>query len=416
MPAHGVPKARMSPPATRADPVIGSVLGGRYRITALIGRGGMAAVYRAADEELPREVAVKLMTPGSTDPEELSRQRSEIDTLASLNHHALVTLLDAGVEQTPAGEQAFIVMELIDGPNLREVLADGLPRQQVAHIGADLAEGLHYMHARDIVHRDIKPANILLTPSDLPHRQFHAKLADLGIAKLLDGNPLTSTGLVIGTADYLSPEQAGGATAEPASDIYSLGLVLLETLTGEKVFSGTTAETLGARLMSSPVLPGSLGPAWTALLAGMTALDPTERSGALEVALAARSIADAVDEGLEDTLDHTLVYPASLTAATEVFRTTDDSEPPIISEPAYEHEIIPAVAAPSHPAAPVRIAKRRRRNAVIGIAAAILVATGIGVGMLLTPTSGTADPTPTYPPVDGPLGTHLEQLQESVAP
>ena len=413
MPAQ---KARKDPPATRSDPVIGSLLGGRYRITALIGRGGMAAVYRAADEELPREVAVKLMKPGSTDREELSRQRSEIDTLASLNHHALVTLLDAGAEQTPAGEQAFIVMELIDGPNLREVLADGLPPQQVAHIGADLAEALHYMHARDIVHRDIKPANILLTPSDLPHRQFHAKLADLGIAKLLDGNPLTSTGLVIGTADYLSPEQAGGVTAGPASDIYSLGLVLLETLTGEKVFPGTTAETLGARLVNEPAVPDSLGPAWTALLAGMTALDPTERSGALEVALAARSIADAVDEQLEDTLDRTLVYPASPTAATEVFRTTADSEPPMTMEAPHDRRDTPPPTVPSQPDAPARNAKRRRRNAVVGTAAAVLVAAGIGVGMLLTPTSGTAGPTPAYPPVDGTLGTHLRQLQESVAP
>ncbi len=416
MPAQGVPRARKISPAVPADAAIGSLLGGRYRITALIGRGGMAAVYRAADEELPREVAVKLMAPGSTDPEELGRQRNEIDTLASLNHHALVTLLDAGAEQTPAGERAFIVMELIDGPNLREVLAEGLPQQQVAHIGADLAEGLHYMHARDIMHRDIKPANILLTPSDLPHRQFHAKLADLGIAKLLHGDPLTSTGLVVGTADYLSPEQAGGTPAGPASDVYSLGLVLLETLTGEKVFPGTTAETLGARLVSRPAIPDSLGPAWTALLTGMTALDPTERIGALEVALAARGIADAVDEQLEDTLDRTLVYPVSPTSATEVFRSTADSEPPMIIEPAHERVVVPPVAAPSHPAAPARIAGRRVRNAVIGTAVVIVIAAGIGVGMLLTTTGGTAGPAPYYPPVDGTLGTHLQQLQDSVAP
>ena len=131
MPAQGVPRARKISPAVPADAAIGSLLGGRYRITALIGRGGMAAVYRAADEELPREVAVKLMAPGSTDPEELGRQRNEIDTLASLNHHALVTLLDAGAEQTPAGERAFIVMELIDGQDMA-----GVPHRLDGHVPA----------------------------------------------------------------------------------------------------------------------------------------------------------------------------------------------------------------------------------------------------------------------------------------
>ena len=179
---------------------------------------------------------------------------------------------------------------------------------------------------------------------------------------------------------------------------------------------GTTAETLGARLVSRPAIPDSLGPAWTALLTGMTALDPTERIGALEVALAARGIADAVDEQLEDTLDRTLVYPVSPTSATEVFRSTADSEPPMIIEPAHERVVVPPVAAPSHPAAPARIAGRRVRNAVIGTAVVIVIAAGIGVGMLLTTTGGTAGPAPYYPPVDGTLGTHLQQLQDSVAP
>jgi hypothetical protein len=192
--------------------------------------------------------------------------------------------------------------------------------------------------------------------------------------------------------------------------------VLLETLTGERVFPGTTAETLGARLISQPAIPGSLGPAWTALLAGMTALEPTERIDALEVALAARGIADAVDERLDDTLDRTLVYPVNPTAATEVFRSTAHDEAPMTIEPTHDRVVAPPVAAPSHPSTPGRSAERRMRNTVIGIAVAIVIAAGIGIGTLLTATGGAAAPTPSYPPVDGILGTHLQQLQDSVAP
>ncbi|MBB5632704.1 serine/threonine protein kinase [Cryobacterium mesophilum] len=417
MPERGAPKVRKVSPTVPEDAVIGRVLGGRYRVTALIGRGGMAPVYRAADEQLPREVAVKLMFPGTADPEELGRQRNEIDTLASLNHPALVTLLDAGVEQTPAGDRAFIVMELVDGPNLREAVAENLTQEQVAHIGADIAETLHYMHARGIVHRDIKPANILLAPSGVPHRRFHAKLTDLGIAKLLDGNSLTSTGLVVGTADYLSPEQASGATAGAASDIYSLGLVLLETLTGEKAFPGTTAETLGARLVTQPTVPDSLGTAWTTLLMRMTALDPEERADALEVALAARSIADAkADDPAEAMLDRTLVYPVSLTATTEVIGRPAVTEPPIDVGPARESTAVPPG---SKKDSPIRAASRRgARNRLIGVTVAVAVVAGVGAGVagMLMATAEPPTSTPSYPPVEGVLGEHLQQLQDSVAP
>ena len=124
---------------------------------------------------MPREVALKLMPFGSADLEEMLRHRNEIATLASLNHPALVTLFDAGTEKfstekSPAAERTFLVMELVDGPNLRQLLAKPLPHDQVAYIAADVAEALHYMHDKGIVHRDIKPANILLAPSALPDR------------------------------------------------------------------------------------------------------------------------------------------------------------------------------------------------------------------------------------------------------
>jgi hypothetical protein len=190
--------------------------------------------------------------------------------------------------------------------------------------------------------------------------------------------------------------------------------VLLETLTGNKPFAGTTAETLGARLVSRPTIPDSLGAAWVSLLTSMTALDPAERVSALEAALTARGIADAVDDTPEEELDRTLVFPISPTAATEVFRKTT-GEPPVVAEPEPRRVATAPAPASSRPAAPARTTGRRTRNAVIGLIAAIAIAAGIGAGMLLT-TGGTASHEPSYPPVSGTLGTHLRQLQESVAP
>ena len=270
--------------------IVGTLIGGRYRIEALIGRGGMASVYRARDELLGRAVALKLIAPAAADASAVRRERAEIELLASLNHPALVTLFDAGVAEVDGSERTFLVMELIDGPTLSVRIEQGpIAALDVCRMAADLAEALSIMHAQGVVHRDIKPGNVLLSASGLPDHEFTAKLADFGIAALIDSTRLTAAGGLVGTAAYLSPEQARGGAPAPASDVYSLGLVLLESMTRTRAFPGSLMESVGSRLVSDPPIPASIGSGWSSLLAAMTARTPAARPGGLDVAVATRA-------------------------------------------------------------------------------------------------------------------------------
>lgn len=410
------------------DALIGALVAGRYRILELIGRGGMASVYRAEDSALPRDVAVKLMLPGTQDAEELSRQRNEIDTVASLNHHALVTLYDAGIEPTPQGDRAYLVMELVKGPNLRDALRTGLSSGEIAQVAADIAEALHYVHGRGIVHRDVKPANVLLTFDELPGRPLRAKLADFGIARIVDSSRLTTTGVIIGTATYLSPEQARGGEIGPAADVYALGIVLMEALTGQNPFPGTAVESASARMVREPEIPESLGEQWGELLAAMTALDPHSRMPAAQVAVAARRIAGAAapDGGvvpvpvppsaatMPETAAMTLALADAPTEATVPIADAPTEATTRASAPAP-----PSGASGPAPEQPAGSPRRVRRRLVV-IASAVLVAAAAAVGAIAwgggsTPAPSPPPPSP-YPSVSGTLGTHLKQLQNSVRP
>ncbi|MDU0288874.1 serine/threonine-protein kinase [Saccharothrix longispora] len=266
-------------------PVV-DLLAGRYRLDGLLGTGGVADVHRAWDARLARHVAVKVFRPG----EDLAAGRRfdvEVTTLAGLSHPALVAVHDAGHD---AG-QAFVVLGLVEGGTLRDRLGDGpLGTGEVRVLGARLADALDHVHAHGVVHRDVKPSNVLVD------RDGTAFLADFGLARLVDSTRLTRADQVVGTAAYLAPEQVRGEPVGPAADVYALGLVLLECLTGRREYEGGDVEAAVARLHRPPHVPDHLPDDLAGLLRRMTATDPAARPAA---AWCARVLADgaSVEDG-----------------------------------------------------------------------------------------------------------------------
>jgi len=266
------------------------LLHGRYRLGRLLGQGGMAKVYKAHDEFLGRDVAVKMFRSHTVAANDLRRQKSEITVLAGLNHHSLVTLLDVAVDKTvPREPRIFFVLELVEGIDLKERLAAGpLSARHVAQIGCDLAEGLEFVHNRGIVHRDIKPANILMVKYHDGDKAARAKLTDFGIAMRPGATHITAENAVTGSVAYLSPEQALGEPMGTSSDIYSFGLVLLECFTGVMEYPGAAVVSAVARLIRPPHIPASLSPGWHEILSAMTARDPGDRPSASDLVKALR--------------------------------------------------------------------------------------------------------------------------------
>jgi tRNA A-37 threonylcarbamoyl transferase component Bud32 len=259
-------------PSYWADTDPPDLIAGRYEVARLIGSGGTARVYRAVDRLLRREVAIKVYERHAVAVEQLRRVR-ERTVQARIDHPRVVALFDSGAE----GGRPYLVMQLVDGEDLAErLLAGPLGADDVAELASKLAEALAHVHAQRVVHRDLKPANILLGP-DGP------LISDFGIAHELDSTHITGTGLVTGTAAYLAPEQIVGEPAEPAADIYALGLILLECLTGEREYPGTLAESATARLHRSPRIPAGLPAPLAHTLSRMTAREPADRPAAEQV-------------------------------------------------------------------------------------------------------------------------------------
>ena len=259
------------------------ILGGRYEIGRVIGRGGMALVSKARDLRLGRDVAVKeLRIDLASDPTFQARFRREAQAAAGLNHPNIVSVYDTGEEIDPQSETAvpFIVMELVEGRTLRDILRDGrkiLP-QRALEFTAGVLEALAYSHKAGIIHRDIKPANVMMTSTGM------VKVMDFGIARAVadTSSTMTQTAAVIGTAQYLSPEQARGETVDTRSDIYSTGCLMYELLVGKPPFQGDSPVSVAYQhVREHPVPPSQVDPEITAPMDAVVlkalAKDPDDR-------------------------------------------------------------------------------------------------------------------------------------------
>ena len=235
---------------------------GRYEILAELGKGAMGVVYRANDPLLSRIVAIKTVNM-STDPEELeeyeSRFNQEARAAGGLNHPNIVTIHDIGRN----GNIAYMAMEFLEGRELRTLMKPGEPLASALalEIAAQVAEGLAYAHQHGVVHRDVKPANIMILDSGM------AKITDFGIARMRSAEVKTQTGIVLGSPRYMSPEQVAGKRAEPRSDIFSLGVIFYEMLTGKPAFTGEDVTSVMYQILNVvPPPPSSINPEVPALL------------------------------------------------------------------------------------------------------------------------------------------------------
>jgi serine/threonine protein kinase len=302
--------------------LVGATLGHRFLLESHLGSGGMGDVFRGTDHRLKRPVALKVFSLEGAQTHEIRRYADEARVLAGLSHPGLVALYDVGADTGPQREPlAFLVMELVDGPTLQQRIAQGpIGPLEVADIGRQLADAVGHAHAAGVVHRDIKPANVLITSEVMLSGDADApivtvKLADFGIAQAPErgsSDPgARPTEATLGTASYLSPEQALGGRLGPASDVYSLGLVLLEALTGERAYTGTPLTSSLARLLEPVEVPASLGRGWASLLTAMLSPEPAERPTTAVVADRLRALrrpasgradeADAADRTADPT-------------------------------------------------------------------------------------------------------------------
>ena len=251
------------------------VLNGRYELESRLGEGGMATVFGGSDRLLGRKVAVKVLSRHyARDKTFVERFRREAQAAAGLNHPNVVSVFDTGSDNGVH----YIVMEHVDGRTLADVLRQegALPPDRAAEIAVHVCRALSSAHEKRMVHRDVKPGNVLLTPDGT------VKVTDFGIARIPSGEPLTATGSVMGTASYLSPEQATGGRIDARSDIYSLGCVLYEMLTGKPPFDGKSAVSIAYKHVGEePTAPSAVNPAvpagLEAVVAKAMAKDPADR-------------------------------------------------------------------------------------------------------------------------------------------
>ncbi len=346
----------------------GTLIAERYRVDHLIGEGGVALVYRGTDTTLDRRVAIKILRPELSDREDVvARFRREAHAAAKLNHPNVVQIYDTGVEEG----RYYIVMEFLPELNLKEIIKRyaPLPLDKVIEVGTACCEALSFAHRQGLVHRDVKPANVLFTDDG------RAKLSDFGIAAAAGEAGMTEDGKVLGSAHYISPEQAQGAPAGPLSDIYSLGVTLYEAVTGRLPFDGETAADIAARhLRETPSSPRSLNPdippAAEYIITKAMSRDPQRRyRSADEMLTDIRKLERGVD------LDQTGVLRPAPEATVALPRTAEPSprrQPDYDDYAQYEETEVP----PSP-------RRRRREEEPQSTASAVLAGVGIGLLALL---------------------------------
>lgn len=253
-------------------PEIGMIYGGRYKLESLIATGGMGEVWQAHDEVILRLVAIKILKQEyMSDPGFLERFRTEARLAAMVNHEGIANVFDYGEDSG----SAYLVMELVPGESLAKIIERDkfVPTERVLDIVAQTARALHAAHEHGLVHRDVKPGNLLITPDNV------VKITDFGIARVADQVSLTATGQVMGTVQYLAPEQATGKPATPATDIYSLGIVAYEMLAGKRPFGGSSQMDIAMSQINDapPPLPEEIDPRVRDLILKCLAKKPADR-------------------------------------------------------------------------------------------------------------------------------------------
>jgi serine/threonine protein kinase len=358
----------------------------------------MGDVYEATDGVLGRQVAVKVFRDVSDMATSQDRQQLEIQALARLQHPNIVAVFDAGTH----ADVSFVVMQLIDGVTLAARTATGpLWADETARVGGSVADALADVHALGMVHRDIKPGNVLCAADGKVY------LTDFGIVRLLDKTRLTRHGTV-GTVAYLAPEQVRGDDVDSAADIYALGLVLLECLTGRREYPGSSAESAVARLTWPPRIAAGLPDGWSDLLTMMTADDPADRPPAAEVArrLHGLSTTPPPPDGDDSTDVHTkpLTQPVAADQSTRV-RTK---------------RIAPTKEVVTRRSGAMRDGRRRGVARLVATGVIIVIVAIVAVWMWLGSGGSSIEPGPPTPTASSPgsdrLRQDLQDLQRAVQP